>query len=302
MRQIKIMPWTTLLFILLPGCGSGESESQTANQVSNLESPEFLESTATDNQLNLKWEAVSEATGYRIYYSTNADFEIDQSNSVQVINTENTEYSIPMVNKEDNHYFYLQSFKGDTQSELSQKYVAFSFLSITAESDSIVKDFINNLEWKRCLEGQSWDSSSQACSGAELSLNPSNALSIYSDPDSDGWNLPVFGNTELFSQCSTTENEGSALSNIIYCMNNDDPTKNSGVFNQYFNNPYYKTACESYLSEFLPTLVGKSGFVAKTPVSCPSTMLCVIGFNGSVGCGSGNDFINQNIILNRMPQ
>lgn len=294
--------WIVVLaFTMLSGCGS-ESEEVTGDSLGSesLAAPTLNSTSVVVNDLTIHWAAEDGATGYKLYYSNDADFSVDPLDSeTSTYNTDTNSITIADIDKAANHYFFIQSMNGEKAGEVSQKYVAFSFLSAIDDTPSGVRDHINGIQWKRCPEGQSWDQVNAQCTGTALVIEPADALSTYSSTNSEGWTLPLYGNTSTDPNCSTVSNQGSALSNLLNCKNNDDLEIRSGSFNQRFTNAYYKEACESYLSEYMPTLIQQSGFTAKTPASCSGAYLCSVSVSGSVGCGSGYDFHDRSVILNR---
>jgi hypothetical protein len=294
--------WIAMLaFTMVSGCGS--NSNQVTGDPVGPESvvPPVLDSTSViGNDLAIQWTAVDGATGYKLYYSNDADFSVDPLESgTSTYNTDTNSITIADIDKAANHYFFIQSMNGEIAGETSQKYAAFSFLSTIDDTPGVVRDHINGLQWKRCPEGQSWDVTNSVCIGFALEIEPTEALSTYSSPDSEGWTLPLYGNTSTDSNCFTVSDEGSALSNLLACKNNDELDIRSGTFNQRLTNLYYREACESYVSEFMPTFFDQVGYTAKTPSSCSGAYLCSISVSGSVGCGAGFDFHDRSVILNR---
>ena len=289
----QILFLTALTFFLV-GCG-GSTNSSKLEEVASIAPPEFSNSEIEGSSLRLVWGTVEGATGYRVYYSNDADFlPEDLADSTLLFNTPSTYYEIENINRAHNHYFLLQSLGENIESELSQKYVAFSFLELSSDSTDIIYDYINDLEWKRCREGQVWDNSSSTCIGSGLMTNPSDALAMYSNPDSDGWTLPVYGKA-----CSRTSNEGSSLSNLVLCKNNDELSIRAGSFNQMFTNPYYNSSCNEYLNRFITTIKSFDGYSMKGPNSCPSSLACRTSDGGSVGCHAAGALLDSGVLLNR---
>jgi hypothetical protein len=296
----KILCLTTLTLILVGCGGSTNNSTRELEAVASIAPPEFSNSEIEGSSLRLRWGAIEGATGYRVYYSNDADFlPEDLADSTLLFNTPSTYYKIEKINRSQNHYFFLQSIGENIESELSQKYVAFSFLELSSDSTSIAYDYINDLEWKRCREGQVWDNSSSTCIGSGLMINPSDALAMYSNPDSDGWTLPVFGNTSSFSMCSTVRDEGNSLSNLLLCKNNDELLIRAGSFNQMLNNPYYNTSCKDYLNEFIVIIRPPDGYSLKGPSSCSSSLACSTIEGGTFACSTSGDFKDRGVLLNR---
>jgi hypothetical protein len=130
-------------------------------------------------------------------------------------------------------------------------------------------------------------------------INPSDALAMYSNPDSDGWTLPVYGNTSSFSTCSTVRNEGASLLNLLSCKNKDEQSVNAGSFNQMFANPYYNSSCKDYLNEFIVIIRPPDGYSMKGPSSCSASLACATIEGVSVACSTSGDLKDRGVLLNR---
>jgi len=301
MNRVLLVP----VLIILTACGSedqNEPRENTAPDYSLLP-PENISGYRVENAIHIEWDESEYATGYDVYYSTNGDFDVSDPD-VWVQNTNTTEIEIPISSFKKNHFVIIQSTDGVVFSGSSDKEVFFTFLEVTGLEKEHIIDHLSDKEWKRCIEGQSWDQESNSCLGVANTYSIEQAANLFEEEDLEGWSLPLWGaaaHSESYDTYDCIENNtlASELLNLSTCYDNRKWPERSSF--ESFSNESFKERCHNYLIQNIPSLDIDSFYLAKPPEYCSTSRFYSkkITSGGAAAMLPGQERVLFKILLNR---
>lgn len=222
--------------------------------------------------IRLKWRAMPDVK-YKIYGASDPNFFEDSYIEEAQVYAPN-ESTLLFDNATPNEYFHLEEpavgwyfiivayhGNGETNTAKTGRLTRFD---VESPSSGTFKDFVNNIEVKRCSEGQTFRSERDDCYG-EATWFTNDELRVFTTTLTDGWRLPTASELGSLGMCPEIRNP---------FVNYDENCVLSGVYQgsewnanqEYFrgeNSIYFdSTALAPFIEEGEPHF-----YVHKLPVS-----------------------------------
>lgn len=294
-----------LIVIFLNGCGSDDHAGvDSSNPDYKILAPDNLRSEVLGGNISLAWNASDYATLYEVTHSLDGDFIEDSV--VNSYTTSNTKIEIPIANKKRNHFFRIVSSDGNLSSSQSDTLLVFTFLEVSGENNEVIIDHLNDKEWKRCHEGETWNSASNTCTGSAALYSLSDAAALFETDDENGWSLSLWGGAAHTSSydtysCMLDSSLPSELLNLGGCFDNRLYEKRSSL--EHIVDENFKDQCKAFLSDKFPTLSYEKFYISKLPVHCSSTRLYTKKLTSTISAPvlPGSEKEPSPILLNRDP-
>ncbi len=103
---------TTIITIKAKSTDSCTSATKTVKvTVKKLSSPTLETVKKSGTKLSLEWSKISAATGYQIQYSTDSDFESDDTETVKIKSADTTEEVLTGLTKGKTYYVRIRTYK-----------------------------------------------------------------------------------------------------------------------------------------------------------------------------------------------
>lgn len=194
-----------LLAVACVGCGGGEHTrgSDTPGSdtpQSHIPSPSGISTDVDSGDIVLLWDSVPGVDGYHVYMATEPN--IDPINYAAFsggtwFQDVQSPYVLTGLDPEPVYHFVVTAFTDEGESDGSEEVTAISRYE-PVEDGSIVRDLVNELDWRRCSYGQTWDNETSRCDGEAISVTVDEAR----DLGSDGWRLPAIEELSSLVYCS----------------------------------------------------------------------------------------------------
>lgn len=262
MSRLVLIPLTMMA---VTACGGGGGDSEGGGGAPDIAAPQELSASSRLNSATLSWQPVDGANTYNLYYATDPGVEpsnygaFDGGTLVQDVVSPHT---VDGLSAEPVYHFITTAVAGSESSASNEAKAVPRY----DERGDVVIDAVNDLEWRRCVHGQSWDADSRSCIGDPQRIDRATALSLADN----GWRRPT--RAELLTLAFCSNNDPSYFPESRQgCSTIDDAPESPTIWQPVF-----------------PDAPDDANY--QTSTECPSDSSATVSFSdgSSVTCASAN--------------
>jgi len=164
--------------LLVTGCGGGGSSSSDAllSVKPPTDAPTQLSASLSGMSVDLSWQPTAGADSHDLYYAEEIDMDVESYAAYQggtLVADVSTPYTLALVDVSPVYHFAVTATIDGVESQPSNVVVVIPRYQSAGANSEYVRDLTTNLEWSRCLHGQTWDLPTWSCLGTAARVNTS---------------------------------------------------------------------------------------------------------------------------------
>lgn len=185
--------------VVVASCGGGGASEPQQDIPLNIDPPQDVTATASSGQVELSWS--NSNASFDLYVATEANLNFmnyttfDNSELVRDVSAPYV-FTPPNLNYE---FFFTIVAKRDGR-ESDQSEIVSAVPKFESQGDTVI-DFFSDVVWKKCAIGQTYNSSSDSCSGEAVRLTLEQAQAQINNVY-PGWRLPTLDELHSIIYCS----------------------------------------------------------------------------------------------------
>lgn len=159
-----------LLFPVIAACGGSSGGSGEGQSLEFGANPE-LSASNVETQITLDWN--DEGANYNLYYAKESIEMVDNYgiyDSARLIQNVSPPVQVSVDSLKPVYYFRLTKINGGNETQPSSEIVVTPRYTVSGDGATII-DEVNQLEWDRCVAGQTWSTEVQNCEGEPRRIN-----------------------------------------------------------------------------------------------------------------------------------
>ena len=221
------------------GSATGAERSVSITVLNKIESPTtpaIVQALAGDGEATLSWEAVNDASSYRVYWDTNSDLSLSNFSDRQDVDSSFTSATISNLNNGTIYYFFVTAVNSLGESgessvvsvkpqsgDTNQAPTAEAGADQTVSEGKTVYLVGSGSDADGSIAQYTWSSASSSISIVDSDSSDGNASFIAPEVDASGDSFTL-------TLRVTDDDDASGLDTMIVTVdNNEAPTVNAGV-------------------------------------------------------------------------
>jgi hypothetical protein len=189
--------------LFIAGCGGDSSSDVASTPAQPTESPTQLSANLTGSSVELSWQHTAGADRHDLYYAEEVGMDVESYAAYQggtLVIDVSTPYTLNLVDASPVYHFAVTATIGGAESQPSNVAVVIPRYQSAGANSEYVRDLTTNLEWSRCLYGQTWNLATWSCLGVASRVNTSQGQAAAS---AASMSVPTKDQIESLVYCSS---------------------------------------------------------------------------------------------------